>query len=92
MQFCKKYYDKVVPDTPFKKDARYYVNKLHEEGHKIVIITARTKDMYTDPYKTTKEELDKNHLLYDVIVCVMDKAACQERVIDLFIADSIHNL
>ena len=93
LQFCKKYYDKVVPDTPFKKDARYYVNKLHEEGHKIVIITARTKDMYTDPYKTTKEELDKNHLLYDEIVCVMDKAqACQERKIDLFIDDSIHNL
>lgn len=92
LDFCKAYYDKVVPDTFFKKNAVYYVNKLHGEGHGIIIITARTKEMYTDPYKTTKEELDKNGLCYDEIVCTMDKTrACKEREIELFIDDSVGN-
>lgn len=91
-EFCRAYYDRVVPDTPFRENAVRYVNLLHEEGHRIVIITARTREMYTDPYATTRAELDKNGLQYDEIVCTMDKTrACTERGIDLLIDDSVAN-
>lgn len=55
--FCKTYYDRIVPDTPFKPDAAWGIRKLREQGHRIVIITARTEALYTDPYRTTEEEL-----------------------------------
>ena len=86
--FAKTYYDSVVPDIPMKKDAVYYVNKLHEEGHKITILTARTTRYYADPYKTCKDALDKNGVQYDEILCMGDKgAACKERGVDVLVDD-----
>ncbi len=36
-----------------KQMQRGVCKKLKEMGHRIVIITGRTTDFYTDPYKTT---------------------------------------
>lgn len=86
--FCRAYYDRVVVDTPFKPDAAQGIRKLREMGHQIIIITARTTALYTDPYKTTKEELDKNGVLYDKLICTMDKAtACADENISVLIDD-----
>ena len=92
-EFAKKYYNQIIPDTPMKKDAVYYVNRLHEEGHKITILTARTTRFYTDPYQTCKMGLDKHGLCYDEIVCNGDKgAACKELGVDVLIDDWWVNL
>ncbi|MEI3505722.1 MAG: hypothetical protein V8Q77_05690 [Bacilli bacterium] len=42
LNFFRTYYDKVVPFTPFKKNASKVLNKLKELGHRIIIITGRT--------------------------------------------------
>lgn len=90
--FCKTYYDAVVADTPFKADAVWGINKLHELGHKIVIITGRTDAFYTDPYKTTIEELKNGSILYDKLICTLDKAnACIEENISVLIDDMLAN-
>lgn len=92
LEFCKKYYDDTVAGTPFKENAVQTVNRLKKEGHEIYIVTARTNDFYTDAIDTTKEELDRNGLLYDHVVCTFDKAGyCQKNKIDLFIDDSVKN-
>ena len=86
--FARAYYDRVIPDAPMKKDAVHYVNKLHEDGHKITILTARTTRFYTDPYKTCKDALDKHGIQYDEIVCAGDKgAACKELGVDVLVDD-----
>lgn len=90
--FCKTYYDAVVADTPFKADAVWGINKLHELGHKIVIITGRTDAFYTDPYKTTIEELKNGGIFYDKLICTLDKAkACIEENISVLIDDMLAN-
>lgn len=90
--FCKTYYDAVVADTPFKADAVWGINKLHELGHKIVIITGRTDAFYTDPYKTTIEELKNGGIFYDKLICTLDKAnACIEENISVLIDDMFAN-
>ncbi len=86
IDFCKKYYDTYAPHTPFKLDATWGVNKLRELGHKIIIITGRTTAFYTDPYKTTIEELKNGNIAYDKLICTLDKAqACLDENISLLI-------
>lgn len=89
LAFCKAYYDRVAADTPFKPDAAWGVRKLHELGHRIIIITGRTTAFYTDPYQTTTEELKKGDIIYDKLICTLDKAgACVEENISVLIDDS----
>lgn len=91
-EFVKKYYDKVIPNTPFKAKVAEYIDKIRDLGHKIIVITARDKTLYTDEYKTTIEELKNNNINYDKLICDFDKAnVCKNEKIDLFIDDSITN-
>ncbi len=86
--FARAYYDRVVPDTPFKPDAAWGVRKLREAGHRIVIITGRTTASYTDPYKTSAEELSRGGIVYDKLICTHAKGkACREENIDVLIDD-----
>ncbi len=92
LEFAKKYYDKVIPSTPFKPKVAEYIDKIKELGHEIIVITARDKTLYTDEYKTTIEELKNNNIHYDKLICDFDKAkVCKFEKIDLFIDDSIAN-
>lgn len=92
LEFAKKYYDKVIPNTPFKAKVAEYIDEIKELGHEIIVITARDKTLYTDEYKTTIEELKKNNIHYDKLICDFDKAkVCKNEKIDLFIDDSIAN-
>ncbi|MBP3470564.1 MAG: hypothetical protein J6K26_13750, partial [Lachnospiraceae bacterium] len=73
-------------------DSAWALRKLHENGHRIVIITARTTAFYTDPYKTTREELAKGGIIYDKLLCTMDKvSACVDEQVSVFIDDTIAN-
>lgn len=91
-EFAKKYYDKVIPNTPFKKDVSKYIKKIKKLGNEIIIITARDKKLYTNEYKTTIKELSDNNIMYDKLICSFDKAKiCKDEKIDLFIDDSITN-
>lgn len=92
IEFAKKYYDKVIVNTPIKPEVAKYIDKIREMGHKIFIITARDNNLYTNPYKTTIEQLNINNIYYDKLVCTFDKVqACINEHIDLLIDDSIHN-
>lgn len=88
LDFCRAVYDRAVPDTTFKSDAAWGVQQLRAQGHRIIIITARTHEFYTDPYKTTVEELTKGGIVYDKLICTADKAtACIEEQISVLIDD-----
>lgn len=88
LQFCKTYYDTVVTYTPFKSDAEWGINTLRALGHKIIIITGRTEAFYTDPYKTTIDELKNGKIVYDKLICTLDKAqACVDEKISVLIDD-----
>lgn len=92
LEFAKKYYDKVIPNTPFKPKVTEYIDKIKNLGHEIIIITARDKTLYIDEYKTTIKELKNNNINYDKLICNFDKAKiCETEKIDLFIDDSIAN-
>ena len=86
--FYRAYFDKIVPDTTFKAGAAEAIARLKKEGHKIFIVTARTKDFYTDPYYTSAKELVNGGISYDKLICTFDKAdACVKEGISVLIDD-----
>ena len=53
--------NKAIP----RDNAVNVINKLKNDGHKIIIITARDSEFHDDPYKYSKDWLDKNNIYYD---------------------------
>ena len=91
--FCRAYYDRVVEQTPFKKNAAAAVRALQDDGHTIVIITGRDATMYTNPYKTTQNELKNGGIVYDKLICTCDKTStCKAEHIHLLIDDVPANI
>lgn len=83
-------HDEITPNITLKENVKEVIDKLYELGHKVIFITARGKS-HSDPYKITKEYLDKHRIKYEkLIVGVTDKGkVCEEEKIELFIDDSI---
>lgn len=84
--------DDIASNVDLKEEVKEILIKLKNDGHSIVFITARGKE-HADPYKLSKEYLDKYGIPYDkLIVDSHDKSiACNEENIDLFIDDSIRH-
>lgn len=71
----------------WKKDEIGFCRAYYD---RIVIITARTDALYTDPYQTTEQELANGGICYDKLICTFDKAkACVEEEISVLIDDSL---
>lgn len=86
--FYNAYCDKYAASTPFKSGAAEAVAALRGQGHRIIIITGRTTDFYTDPYETTAVELANGGIEYDKLICTLDKAnACIAENVSLLIDD-----
>ena len=81
--------DKMLTSAPARKYASSVITNLHNQGHKIVIITARTTEWHKHPYEMSFEWLTKNNIPFDkLIVGHMDKTqVCLDEKIDVFIDD-----
>ena len=93
--FYKENIERIAKNLNVIKGAKEYIEKLHEAGHLIYIITGRDNGEYSEPYKMTKEWLDKNYIYYDnlILTDAYDKHAkaekCLENNIDIMIDDSV---
>lgn len=89
-EFGRIVYDKVILYGAAKEGAAKYVTKLKEEGHEIIFITARTNRVYTDAQWISEEQLRRNHIPFDKVICTEEKAQrCIEEKIDILIDDTI---
>lgn len=93
MNFWNKYYGEIIKQLKPFTFAVEIINKLKQEGHEIIIITARWPEKNCDVYGLTLKWLEENNIKYDDIVLnVQDKAkVALEKRIDLFIDDSLKN-
>ena len=95
---CNKFWvewcDKMLEVAPPRKHVQKYINKLREDGHKIVLITARSTDHLKDPVSLSVNWLNKHQISYDEL-CVnnLEKTtACLEKKVDVFIDDRVDHL
>lgn len=89
--FFDMYYKNVLKECYPLEDAPRVINKLKNDGHKIIFITARLtsiKDCNTK--EITEDTLKSNNIPYDELIMNVDGKLefCQKHNVDIFIEDS----
>lgn len=77
-----------------KENAKYYIDKLLNEGHEIYLISNRSTKQYKNAFETTTNNLKDNEINYTklIITETNDKSiACLENNIDIMIDDRPSN-
>ncbi len=93
--FYKNNIERIAKKLGVIEGAKEYIDKLHDDGHIICIITGRDNREYTEPYNMTKKYLEDNNIYYDnlILTDTYDKHAktkeCLEHNIDIMIDDSV---
>ena len=82
---------RMATEIEVKKDAPNIINRLHEEGHEIYFITARSDNSYGNAKDFCEKYLKKHNIYFDkVITSQLYKVnACKENHIDLMIDDGV---
>lgn len=91
--FLKDIQENITNNASPRANAKEVIDKLKKDGNEIYIITARDSEFHDDPYKLSKDWLDKNEIYYDkLIVNAREKSyVCKNEKIDLFIDDQLNN-
>ncbi|MCX4249498.1 MAG: hypothetical protein OSJ65_07030 [Bacilli bacterium] len=89
-----KSFSKIMPYAKVKYQAKEVIDKLHEMGYIIELVSARNTTEYEDPYGITYDYLKKHNIYFDnLTVSVTNKGKfCKENNIKFLIDDSIDNL
>ena len=96
INFYKNNIERIAKKLGVIEGAKEYIDKLHDDGHIICIITGRNNGEYTEPYNMTKKWLEDNNIYYDnlILTDAYDKCAktkqCLKHNIDIMIDDSVH--
>ena len=92
-EFFSNYLKEILLNVEKIEYSLEIINKLYEEGNKIIFISSRNYD-YKDPYEVTDFWLSQNGYKYDKLFCdVVDKEnVCFDEEIDLFIDDNFRNI
>lgn len=92
-KFVKNYFSNFLDEVCPQENAVNVINTLKNEGNKIVIITARSTELFEDPYRMSADWLDKYKISYDkLVVNGADKGTkCLENNVELFIDDLTAN-
>lgn len=77
-----------------RERAKEVVNALKKDGHKIVIITARSDDFHKNAYELSKNWLEKHGFEFDEIITeAYNKGeVCQQKNVDVLIDDFTGNI
>ena len=80
----------IFTQAPVREGAKETIAGWRAAGHRVTILTARTKDWFSEPEALSREQLDKNQIPYDEIVAgVYEKGAyCKEHGIEILIEDN----
>ena len=91
--FLKDIQENITNNASPRENVKEVIDKLKEKGHEIYIITARDSEFHDDPYKLSKDWLDKNKIYYDKLIVNARKksSVCKLEKIDLLIDDQLNN-
>ena len=92
-EYCSHYVRDVNMNVAIKNKAREIIDKLHVDGHKIILITQRNNSHYSDCEEVTKSWLKKHSVYYDSIYfgCEDKGIVARKEILDLFVDDLPRN-
>lgn len=95
LSFYKDNIEGIAKKLKVKEKAKEYIDRLHNDGHLIYIITGRDNGEYSEPYNMTKKWLDENNIYYDNLILTdaydihAKSLECLKNDIDIMIDDSV---
>ncbi|MEG1142209.1 MAG: hypothetical protein RSE41_07170 [Clostridia bacterium] len=91
INFYKNCIKDVIGNVKVKDNAVSVINKLKDDGHTIIIITARSTNSYSEALNITKKWLKDNNIIYDKLIINADEKVglAKDNKIQLFVDDSI---
>ncbi|MBQ3494911.1 MAG: HAD hydrolase-like protein [Clostridia bacterium] len=92
--FWNEKMDTMLSIAPLRKGVVNVLNKLKKQGHKLIIITARSEADHKKPYEMSYDWLTKNKIPFDkLFVGHLNKShICLDEKIDIFIDDYPKNI
>ena len=92
-KFLAKYLPLAVENSKIKKGASEAIKELKEQGHTIILVTARGNKAFPGSEEKSEQALARNNIVYDKVVYdCQDKAeTCRANKIDIFVDDSPRN-
>jgi uncharacterized HAD superfamily protein len=93
LSFYKDNIEGIAKKLKVKEKAKEYIDRLHNDGHLIYIITGRDNGEYSEPYNMTKKWLDENNIYYDNLILTdaydihAKSLECLKNDIDIMIDD-----
>lgn len=92
-EFLKKHLVIAVKESRAKSGAAEVIHKLHEDGNKIILITARSEENFPGMMVANEKALRDAGIEYDKVVYdSADKIdACRENGVEIFVDDSPKN-
>lgn len=86
--------DEMGAKLPLLKGARYYIDRLRRDNHKIYLLTHRKNIYWKDPENITKQWLKNHKISYDKLIFIKTankSAECRKNKIDIMFDDSVSN-
>ena len=92
-EFCKQYLRALLNEAEIKYNAAEKINKLKNEGYKIIIITSRNEKELNDMYSFTEKWLKNHNINYDklIINSLQKEEECLKNKVNIFIDDNMKN-
>lgn len=89
--FFNEYMSKIFFCVTIKENAKEVIDRLINNGHKIILITSRGEERFRNSKEITIEYLKNHNISYSQIIFdSLDKQiACKENDIDIMIDDSV---
>ena len=91
VQFFLDHGKELANNAEVREDAKEIIEKLREEGHEIIFLTARSDMYYTDAQKFCEDYLNRKNVPYDRVITgkTFKIQACKEENIDIMIDDGV---
>lgn len=87
--------DRMSMDFELIPQSKYYIDKLKDDGNRIIIITGRDRRIFKNPEDVTKKWLEKNNIYYDELVFKKSQnkiKECKKCKVDIMLDDLATNV
>ncbi len=83
----------VFTEAEARTNAAEVLARWREEGHTVIVLTARMKDMFINPEKVSRDWLEKRRIPYDLLVaeCADKGAYCAENGVSILVDNDLNH-
>jgi len=93
-EFFTNNMERIAKTLEVRYDAKYYMDKMIEDGHELYLISHRVYPDYNNPFETTKKWLEDNNINYTKLILsktINKSPECKDNKVDIMFDDALRN-